>query len=92
MIASTAPTSASATCGVLSGIVRKPRLNGSPHDSETPWSLEVVEYDQAGNNDERNDNSRYDRASDLSVVSGFSFSGGKPRMPWLVFFASVWRE
>jgi hypothetical protein len=36
--------------------------------------------DQAGNNEESNDNSWQDRASGLSVVSGFSFSSGKPRI------------
>ena len=41
------------------------------------WSLEVVENDHAGNNDESND------ASLFSFVSEFSFSSGKPRVPCL---------
>jgi hypothetical protein len=59
------------------------------------WSLELVDYDHGGNNDESKDNSCQVHASLLSVVSGFCFSGGKPRMPWPGFFARVvpkWRE
>jgi len=41
------------------------------------WSLEVVEYDHAGNQDQSN------YASLFSVVSGFSISGSKPRMSCL---------
>ena len=51
------------------------------------WSLEVVEYDRAENNDESNDESN--DPSLCSVMSEFSISGSKLRRPHLECFGCV---